>query len=253
MVPALASDSHHMPFHAKARRINTQHHQQVLSSIAMRHPQRHASAACTHGHDIRLQGMYEASFTPEVAGLYGINAVVHGAPIRGCPLRVKVLADETLAKNCRCFGGGMAHAVAGEPTSFTIQAVDGRGVARKSGGDVFDISITGPEDDAPHAATIRDNAEGTYVVTWAGKYSGCTRSASRWTARASAGRRSTATCCRRQSRPPAATFRCVVPSSLLRHSPASACMWGRRGGRWRAAGGCVKPLRSVVERLGCFL
>lgn len=115
--------------------------------------------------------MYEASFTPEVAGLYGINAVVNGAPIRGCPLRVKVLADETLAKNCRCFGSGMAHAVAGEPTSFTIQAVDGRGVARKSGGDVFDISITGPEDDAPHA-TIRDNAEGTYVVTWAGKYSG---------------------------------------------------------------------------------
>lgn len=115
--------------------------------------------------------MYEASFTPEVAGLYGINAVVHGAPIKGCPLRVKVLADETLAKNCRCFGSGMAHAVAGEPTSFTIQAVDGRGVARKSGGDVFDISITGPEDDAPHA-TIRDNAEGTYVVTWAGKYSG---------------------------------------------------------------------------------
>lgn len=160
-----------MSFHAKARRINTQHHQQALSSIAMRHQQRHASAACTHGHDIRLQGMYEASFTPEVAGLYGINAVVHGAPIRGCPLRVKVLADETLAKNCRCFGGGMAHAVAGEPTSFTIQAVDGRGVARKSGGDVFDISITGPEDDAPHA-TIRDNAEGTYVVTWAGKYSG---------------------------------------------------------------------------------
>lgn len=52
-----------------------------------------------------------------------------------------------------------------------LQAVDGRGVARKSGGDVFDINIEGPEFDAPHA-TIRDNAEGTYVVTWTGKYSG---------------------------------------------------------------------------------
>lgn len=52
-----------------------------------------------------------------------------------------------------------------------MQAVDGRGVARKSGGDVFDINIEGPEFDAPHA-TIRDNAEGTYVVTWTGKYAG---------------------------------------------------------------------------------
>lgn len=52
-----------------------------------------------------------------------------------------------------------------------LQAVDGRGVARKSGGDVFDINIEGPEFDAPHA-TIRDNAEGTYVVTWTGKYAG---------------------------------------------------------------------------------
>ena len=36
---------------------------------------------------------------------------------------------------------------------------------------MFDINIEGPEFDAPHA-TIRDNAEGTYVVTWTGKYAG---------------------------------------------------------------------------------
>jgi hypothetical protein len=56
-----------------------------------------------------------------MAGLYGLNVLIGGHPIKGCPLRVKVLADETLAKNCRCFGSGMSHAVAGEPTSFTIQ------------------------------------------------------------------------------------------------------------------------------------
>jgi hypothetical protein len=76
---------------------------------------------------------------------------------------VQVLADETLANNCRCFGPGMSQSVAGVATSFTIQAIDGRGVARKSGGDNFEISIRGPEGDCPHA-TIRDNAEGTYTV-----------------------------------------------------------------------------------------
>ena len=118
-----------------------------------------------------MQGVYEVSFVPEMAGMYALNVMLGGASIRECPMRIKVLADETLAKNCRCFGSGMAHATAGEPTSFTIQAVDGRGVARKSGGDQFEISITGPEGDSPHAK-IRDNAEGTYTVTWAGKHAG---------------------------------------------------------------------------------
>ena len=67
--------------------------------------------------------MYEASFTPEMAGLYGLNILLGGYPVRGCPLRLKVLADETLAKNCRCFGSGMSQAVAGAPTSFTIQVI----------------------------------------------------------------------------------------------------------------------------------
>ena len=118
-----------------------------------------------------VQGVYEVSFVPEMAGLYALSVLIGGSPVRDCPLRVKVLADETLAKNCRCFGSGMAQAVAGEPTSFTIQAVDGRGVARKSGGDNFDVTIKGPEDDTPHAK-IRDNAEGTYTVSWAGKFAG---------------------------------------------------------------------------------
>ena len=118
-----------------------------------------------------VQGVYELSFVPEMAGLYGLSALISSMPVRDCPVKIKVLADETLAKNCRCFGSGMAQATAGEPTNFTIQAVDGRGVARKSGGDVFDISISGPEGDVPHA-TIRDNAEGTYTVTWAGKFAG---------------------------------------------------------------------------------
>jgi filamin len=118
-----------------------------------------------------LQGVYEVSFIPQMAGTYALNVMLSGVAVKDCPIKIKVLADETLAKNCRCFGSGMAHATAGDPTSFTIQAVDGRGVARKSGGDVFEVNITGPEGDNPHA-TIRDNAEGTYTVTWAGKYAG---------------------------------------------------------------------------------
>jgi filamin len=118
-----------------------------------------------------MKGVYEISFVPEMAGLYALAILLSGMPVRDSPVRIKVLSDETLAKNCRCFGSGMAQATAGEGTSFTIQAVDGRGVARKSGGDNFDISITGPEGDNPHA-TIRDNAEGTYTVSWIGKYAG---------------------------------------------------------------------------------
>lgn len=127
--------------------------------------------AGSHNMAVCVQGVYEVSFVPEMAGTYALNVMLGGVSVRECPMRIKVLADETLAKNCRCFGSGMAHATAGEATSFTIQAVDGRGVARKSGGDQFEISITGPEGDSPHAK-IRDNAEGTYTVTWAGKHAG---------------------------------------------------------------------------------
>jgi filamin len=126
---------------------------------------------CTLISNYVVQGVYEVSFVPEMAGLYGLAILLGGMPVRDSPVRIKVLADETLAKNCRCFGSGMAQATAGEATSFTIQAVDGRGVARKSGGDNFEVSIKGPEGDEPHA-TIRDNAEGTYTISWVGKFTG---------------------------------------------------------------------------------
>lgn len=53
-------------------------------------------------------------------------------------------ANETMASNCRCYGGGLQEATVGKHAFFWIEAVDGNGVKRARGGDSFFVAIRGP-------------------------------------------------------------------------------------------------------------
>ncbi|CAL5220286.1 g2271 [Coccomyxa viridis] len=112
------------------------------------------------------EGAYEVSFEPEMSGVYRLAVYLEGGQaLTGSPFPVRAKEDETVAASCKMYGGGLTRAVAGQETSFTIQAVDGRNNARLMGGDTFDIEISGPGNAAPKAE-VTDNDDGTYTVQW---------------------------------------------------------------------------------------
>jgi len=60
-------------------------------------------------------------------------------------------------------GEGLHELWDNKPTGFTIHAVDGDGNPVKSGGDPFQVSITGPQEVHPN---FKDNNDGTYSVSY---------------------------------------------------------------------------------------
>ncbi len=68
------------------------------------------------------EGAYEVSFKPEISGVYGLAVYLEGGrALKGSPFPVRAKTDETVAANCKMYGGGLTRAVAGQETSFTIQ------------------------------------------------------------------------------------------------------------------------------------
>ena len=68
------------------------------------------------------EGAYEVSFKPEMSGVYGLAVSLEGGrALKGSPYPVRAKTDETVACNCKMYGGGLTRAVAGQETSFTIQ------------------------------------------------------------------------------------------------------------------------------------
>ncbi|KAK9845317.1 hypothetical protein WJX81_003385 [Elliptochloris bilobata] len=114
---------------------------------------------------LREDGLHEVAFTPRISGQYRLEVTLDGRPLAGSPFPLHVRCDETAAAVCKLFGVGLTHAVAGERTSFGIQAVDCKGNARLQGGDQFRVDISGPALPAP-AATLDDNLDGTYKISW---------------------------------------------------------------------------------------
>ena len=68
------------------------------------------------------EGAYEVSFKPEISGVYGLAVCLEGGrALKGSPFRVRAKTDETVAANCKIYGGGLTRAMAGQETLFTIQ------------------------------------------------------------------------------------------------------------------------------------
>ena len=83
------------------------------------------------------------------------------------------------ASKCTCSGEGLAHAIAGQPASFKLHALDVYGNTRTQGGDVFAVSAVlqntnGTDSSAAVQGKVDEVGEGmyraTYTVTTAGSH-----------------------------------------------------------------------------------
>eukprot|EP01046_Picozoa_sp_COSAG06_P045692 COSAG06_NODE_6355_length_2971_cov_1.436630_1_plen_513_part_10 len=76
--------------------------------------------------------------------------------------------ENTKADNCVVFGPGCRGELAvGIPTQVVIQAVDGAGQARTSGGDSFTVEVCNTASGAMVGdIDIKDNDDGTYLITY---------------------------------------------------------------------------------------
>ncbi|KAK9829410.1 hypothetical protein WJX72_005680 [[Myrmecia] bisecta] len=118
------------------------------------------------------EGVFEVTFRPQISGTYGLAVQFDGSrALQGSPFPIKVRNDETIAANCKLYGSGLTQAVAGQRTSFTIQAVDGKQNARIVGGDKFEVEVSGPST-SPPKTLVKDNMDGTYEVFWMAETAG---------------------------------------------------------------------------------
>jgi filamin len=116
-----------------------------------------------HVHD-NNDGTYTVTYTPEVSGDYKADVTYEGQSIKDCPRDLKIQAapdsSQTWAEGPGIEDGKVFD---NEPTWFVIHAVDGNGAPRTTGGDKFDIKISGVYD-VDHKVT--DNNDGTYKVVY---------------------------------------------------------------------------------------
>ncbi|KAK3272459.1 hypothetical protein CYMTET_19249 [Cymbomonas tetramitiformis] len=120
-------------------------------------------------------GTYDLSFYPEVAGLYRLAITCRGEPLQGSPYEVIVRKDETVAARCKAVGIGLALGTVGEPNTFTLQAIDGKGSTRTTGGDYFKVearSLWATEEAPLTIGHVTDHFNGTYTVSWETEISG---------------------------------------------------------------------------------
>lgn len=117
-------------------------------------------------------GEYDISFYPEISATYGLAIFLDGSrPLSGSPFKIRVKSDETIPGKCKLYGAQLVQGVAGQPMTFHIQAMDGKNNARLVGGDPFAVDIAGPGEPRPKAV-VKDNANGTYDVTWCTEQAG---------------------------------------------------------------------------------
>jgi len=84
-----------------------------------------------------------------------------GKPIKGSPFTP--LMEHGNAGRSYAEGDGLTHGQTRRPCTFTIHSVDGDGNHVPTGGDPFDVKISGPENIQPR---VTDNKNGTYDVLY---------------------------------------------------------------------------------------
>lgn len=117
-------------------------------------------------------GTYRVSYTPTISGSYTIHIALHRTPIRGSPFALTVDSDQTRPENCVAEGAGLGAAEAGKATSFVIYKRDRHGAPRVRGVDHFYADVQGP---GKWECKIRDERDGSYVVTYCARAAGTYR------------------------------------------------------------------------------
>ena len=120
----------------------------------------------------RGDGTYEVRYIPTVSGNYVMHVTLNRAPIKGSPFNLIVDSDVTRPENCHAEGLGLSSSEAGKAASFTIYKRDRHGQPRTRGVDHFYADVQGP---GKWDCRIRDERDGSYVVTYTAKAAGTYR------------------------------------------------------------------------------
>jgi len=110
-------------------------------------------------------------------GAPAAHVTINRAHISGSPFALRLVdavSGPADAARSRVDGLAARAATAGAPAALRIQAVDGRGLWRTSGGDVFEAQLVGASPPAFVRVEAADNGDGsysaTYTLTAAGEY-----------------------------------------------------------------------------------
>jgi len=104
-------------------------------------------------------GTYSAQYAISAPGDYDLAVKLNDEyHIFGSPFAVRVSSGKAEPRKCRVRGEGLMHAKSMETAYFIIEARDTLGNDRTSGGDPFEVSLSGPA----VLKGLQDNNDGTY-------------------------------------------------------------------------------------------
>jgi filamin len=98
-------------------------------------------------------GTYDVKYDPQTDGPHTINPTLRGKPVGGGPFKLNVKA-----------GADHEHCVV-EDFTFTIRAKTKTGEPKTTGGEKFEVAISGP-DGPVEDVQVRDLLDGTYLVSY---------------------------------------------------------------------------------------
>jgi hypothetical protein len=105
--------------------------------------------------------LYEGGYTPVKPGFYTVHVTLAGENVAGSPFHP--LIEQGNAGKSFAEGPGLHAGKTDHVNPFRITSVDADGKPVTTGGDPFEVSITGPETVHP---TVKDNGNGTYDVEY---------------------------------------------------------------------------------------
>jgi hypothetical protein len=108
-------------------------------------------------------GTFVFFYRPLIAGKYLVSVRLGNGDVPGSPFGSVVEAGKTHTAACTASGLGLLCAEAGVEAAFSITSRDQFGNQRSSGGDQYDVGLTGP---VCFNAQVQDQDDGRYLVRY---------------------------------------------------------------------------------------
>jgi len=111
---------------------------------------------------------YRASIMWPEVGSHSLVAALNGEIIVGCPFVARTSASEVYLPGCKTNGAGASGAVAGERSSFTLEARDARGNRMMSGGSSITCVVQSTLQESAQLikGSVLDQGDGTYKISY---------------------------------------------------------------------------------------